>query len=140
MQIEEPQWLFTQYQQGSKLLLIDCRTVNEYAKGHIEGAISLFISSLMLRRLKKGNIPLKNFINSDIAKEKFEDRASYEKVVLYDEDTTDIVSDGIIDVLAKKLMESNTIVLLKGLFMYSFSSIFVIDYKSPFEDTFSNCY
>ena len=81
----------------------------------------------MLRRLKKGNIPLKNFINSDIAKEKFEDRASYEKVVLYDEDTTDIVSDGIIDVLAKKLMESNTIVLLKGLFMYSFSSIFVID-------------
>lgn len=111
---EGPQWLFTQYQQGSSLLLVDCRTLNEYDKGHIEGAINLYIPPLMLRRLKKGNVPLKNFINSDIAKEKFERRSNCEKIVLYDEGTQEVASDGLIDVLSKKLMESSTIVFLKG--------------------------
>lgn len=114
MRSEDPHWLFTQYQQGANVLLIDCRTLSEYAKGHIEGAINLFVPTLMLRRLKKGNVPLKNFINSDVAKEKFENRSHCEKVVLYDEDTSLVSTDSIIDVLSKKLSQDNSITFLKG--------------------------
>jgi len=114
MRPEDPHWLFTQYQQGSNLLLIDCRTLSEYAKGHIEGAINLFIPPLMLRRLKRGNVPLRNFINSEVAQKKFESRSSCEKVVLYDEDTSNISPDTIIDVLSNKLAETNSLVFLKG--------------------------
>ena len=66
MNSEDAQWLFMQYQHATNILLIDCRTLNEYSKGHIEGAINLFVPPLMLRRLKKGNVPLTNFVNSEV--------------------------------------------------------------------------
>ena len=66
MNTEDAQWLFMQYQHATNILLIDCRTLNEYSKGHIEGAINLFVPPLMLRRLKKGNVPLTNFVNSEV--------------------------------------------------------------------------
>jgi len=115
MRSEDPNWLLTQYQQDSNLLLIDCRTLSEYAKGHIEGAINLFVPPLMLRRLKKGNVPLKNFVNSDVAKTKFDERGNCEKVVLYDDVSSVVAGDSIIDVLANKLAESNSLILLKGM-------------------------
>ena len=79
MNSEDAQWLFVQYQQqqtittstsgnDSDILVIDCRTLNEYSKGHIEGAINLFVPPLMLRRLRKGNVPLTNFVNSQVSK------------------------------------------------------------------------
>lgn len=111
---EDPHWLFTQYQQRSNILIIDCRTLNEYSKGHIEGSINLFVPPLMLRRLRKGNVPLKNFINSDVAKEKFENRTLYQKVVLYDEDTSCVTEDSIIEILSKKLCEDNSVIYLNG--------------------------
>lgn len=111
---ENAHWLFTQYQQRSNILIIDCRTLNEYSKGHIEGSINLFIPPLMLRRLKKGNVPLKNFINSEVAKEKFENRRLCEKVVLYDEDSSSITDDCILEILAKKLCDDNSIIYLNG--------------------------
>jgi len=114
MNSEDPQWLVTQYQYGANILLIDCRTLNDYSKGHIEGAINLFVPPLMLRRLKKGNVPLQNFVNSDVAKEKFEKRSCSEKIVLYDEESCGVITDSIIDVLSKRLMDSNTLVHLKG--------------------------
>ncbi|XP_066922104.1 dual specificity protein phosphatase 6-like [Clytia hemisphaerica] len=115
MNSEDVQWLHTQtYQFGEKILIIDCRTLNEYSKGHIEGAINLFVPSLMLRRLKKGNVPLKNFVNSDIAKEKFENRSSCDKIVLYDESSTTVTADSILEILSKKLLDAPPLVHLKG--------------------------
>ncbi|XP_057296741.1 dual specificity protein phosphatase 7-like [Hydractinia symbiolongicarpus] len=113
---EDPQWLFTQYQQGSNLLIIDCRPFTDYSKAHIEGAINISVPSLMLRRLRKGNVPLKNFINSDIAKEKFDERRQVEKIILYDDQSTAECyrESSVLDFLQQKMSEDNSVALLNG--------------------------
>ena len=113
---EDPNWLFAQYQQGASLLVIDCRPFTDYSKAHIEGAINISVSSLMLRRLKKGNVPIKNFINSDRAKEKYHTRGQVEKIILYDEDSTfeNFSENLVLDFLQAKLSEDNSIAILSG--------------------------
>jgi len=114
---EDPQWLFFQYQQEANILIIDCRPFTDYSKAHIEGAINISISSLMLRRLKKGNVPLKNFINSEAAKTQFDDRLKAERVVLYDEqsDLSNYSENSILQYLQEKLGEdNNSVAILKG--------------------------
>ena len=116
---EDPSWLYYQLEQEANLLLIDCRPFSEYCQAHIEGAINLAISDLMLRRLKKGNMPLGNLINSDAAKEKFTRRGEVERIVLYDSNSRkESLSSNTIKTLSARLAEDNRVCFLEGSYEY----------------------
>lgn len=94
--------------QGPKtFLLLDCRTQTEYSKSHIKGAISIFLPSLMLRRLKAMKLNIMCIIQNNEAKERFNRHWRTRPVVLYDEnvDAQNSTPTSIISLLFKKLKQ-----------------------------------
>ncbi|XP_030625571.1 dual specificity protein phosphatase 7-like [Chanos chanos] len=88
-------WLQIQLHSGaSSLLLLDCRSHELYESSHIETAINLVIPGLMLRRFKKGNLPIRSIIPKSEDKEKFVRRYKTDTVILYDEATWDWQESG----------------------------------------------
>ncbi|KAE8293668.1 Dual specificity protein phosphatase 7 [Larimichthys crocea] len=84
------EWLQLELESGgTSLLLLDCRSHELYESSHVETAINLAIPGLMLRRFKKGNIPIRTIIPNHEDKEKFIRRCKTDTVVLYDECTVD---------------------------------------------------
>ena len=80
------EWLQEELESGAgALLLLDCRAHELYESSHVESAINLAIPGLMLRRLKKGNLPIRSIIPNNEDKEKFVKRCKTDVVVLYDE-------------------------------------------------------
>lgn len=80
------EWLQVELESGgTSLLLLDCRSHELYESSHIESAVNLAIPGLMLRRFRKGNIPIRTIIPSHEDKEKFLRRCKTDTVVLYDE-------------------------------------------------------
>uniref|UniRef100_A0A672NEJ3 Protein-serine/threonine phosphatase n=1 Tax=Sinocyclocheilus grahami TaxID=75366 RepID=A0A672NEJ3_SINGR len=80
------EWLQEELQGGGgSLLLLDCRSHELYESSHIESAINLAIPGLMLRRLKKGNLPIRSIIPNTEDKERFARRCKTDTVLLYDE-------------------------------------------------------
>lgn len=86
MSSKSVEWLQEELESGAgSLLLLDCRPHELYESSHIESAINLAIPGLMLRRLKKGNLPIRSIIPNNEDKEKFVKRCKTDVVVLYDE-------------------------------------------------------
>ncbi|CAL8250760.1 unnamed protein product [Boreogadus saida] len=82
------EWLRAELESGgSSLLLLDCRAHELYESSHIESAINLAVPGLMLRRFKKGNIPVRTIISNPEDKDKFVRRCKTDTVILYDEST-----------------------------------------------------
>lgn len=80
------EWLQEELESGAAaLLLLDCRPHELYESSHIEAAINVAIPGLMLRRLKKGNLPIRSIIPNNEDKEKFVKRCKSDVVLLYDE-------------------------------------------------------
>ncbi|XP_005805734.1 dual specificity protein phosphatase 7-like [Xiphophorus maculatus] len=94
---------------GTSLLLLDCRSHELYESSHIETAINLAMTGLMLRRFKKGNIPIQTVIPKHEDKEKFVRRCKTDTVVLYDESSADWQDSGspatVLFLLLNKLRE-----------------------------------
>lgn len=67
------------------LLLMDCRPQELYDSSHVETAINVAIPSLMLRRLKKGNLPVRALLSNGEDRERFVRRCKTDTIVLYDE-------------------------------------------------------
>uniref|UniRef100_A0A8D0L6U3 Dual specificity phosphatase 6 n=1 Tax=Sphenodon punctatus TaxID=8508 RepID=A0A8D0L6U3_SPHPU len=84
-------WLNEQLElSNDRLLLMDCRSQELYESSHIESAINVAIPGLMLRRLQKGNLPLRSLFSSDEEdREKFTRRCGTDTVVLYDENSSE---------------------------------------------------
>lgn len=104
------EWLQLELESGgSSLLLLDCRSHELYESSHIETAINLAIPGLMLRRFKKGNIPIRTIISNHEDKEKFVRRCKTDTVILYDECTVDWQESGttssVLGLLLQKLWE-----------------------------------
>lgn len=104
------EWLQLELESGgTSLLLLDCRSHELYESSHIETAINLAIPGLMLRRFKKGNIPIRTIIPNHEDKEKFIRRCKTDTVVLYDECTMDCQDSGapasVLGLLLQKLWE-----------------------------------
>lgn len=74
---------------GASLLLLDCRPHELFESSHIETAINLAIPGLMLRRLRKGNLPIRSIIPNHADKERFATRCKAATVLLYDEATAE---------------------------------------------------
>ncbi|GFR88912.1 dual specificity protein phosphatase [Elysia marginata] len=89
------------------LLLIDCRSQSEYTRAHVRGAINISLPSLMLKRLKRGNLNISSVIQNNEAKERFTKSSKSASVVLYDECSTDLNSNpsAVINLLVKKLRQ-----------------------------------
>ncbi|XP_030632897.1 dual specificity protein phosphatase 7 isoform X2 [Chanos chanos] len=110
MSSKSVEWLQDELESGvSSLLLLDCRSHELFESSHIESAINLAIPGLMLRRLKKGNLPIRSIIPNNEDKEKFVKRCKTDTVVLYDEATTDLQENGaassVLGLLLQKLRD-----------------------------------
>lgn len=96
MSSKNVEWLQDELESGAgSLLLLDCRAHELYESSHIESAINLAIPGLMLRRLKKGNLPIRSIIPNNEDKEKFVKRCKTDVVVLYDEATSERQESGL---------------------------------------------
>lgn len=108
MSSKSVEWLQEELESGlglSSLLLLDCRSHELYESSHIESAINLAIPGLMLRRLKKGNLPIRSIIPNNEDKEKFVKRCKTDMVVLYDEATTDWQETGLVSSVLGMLLQ-----------------------------------
>uniref|UniRef100_A0A8C9SQ64 Dual specificity protein phosphatase n=1 Tax=Scleropages formosus TaxID=113540 RepID=A0A8C9SQ64_SCLFO len=84
------EWLQEELASGARaLLLLDCRAHELYESSHIETAMNVAIPGLMLRRLKKGNLPIRSVIANHEDKERFARRCRTDTVLLYDEATAE---------------------------------------------------
>ena len=100
---------------GSKnMLLLDCRPQTDYSRSHVKGAISVFLPSLMMRRLKAGKLNLSCIIQNNEAKDKFNRSWKTHPVVLYDDNKTDPTPTSVVGLLAKKFKQegSNPLTLI----------------------------
>ncbi len=110
-------WLGQQLDNGKELLILDCRSPNDYNTSHIQGAIHVAIPSLMMRRLKKGNLSVCSVINSPESREKFNKKWKTETLVVYDECTSDINANttSVVSLLMRRLKEDGCrVCLLEG--------------------------
>ncbi|XP_041859756.1 dual specificity protein phosphatase 7-like [Melanotaenia boesemani] len=104
------EWLQLELESGgTSLLLLDCRSHELYESSHIETAINLAMTGLMLRRFRKGNIPIQTIIPKHEDKEKFVRRCKTDTVVLYDEGSVNWPDSGapatVLFLLLQKLWE-----------------------------------
>ncbi|XP_032893936.1 dual specificity protein phosphatase 6-like isoform X2 [Amblyraja radiata] len=103
-------WLHDQLVRGSdSLLLMDCRAHELYESSHIEAAISVAIPGLMLRRLRKGNFPVKSLISNHEDKERFARRCKTDIILLYDENSAEwnenLYTTSVLGLLLRKLRD-----------------------------------
>lgn len=71
------------------LLVMDCRAQELYESSHVDTAINVAIPGLMLRRLKKGNLPVRALLSDGEDRERFVRRCKTDTIVLYDEYSRD---------------------------------------------------
>ncbi|XP_074645425.1 dual specificity protein phosphatase 6-like [Tubulanus polymorphus] len=106
-----PDYLRDEIRIGADPLILDCRSQVDFAAMHVEGAINVSIPSLMLRRLKKGNLSVASVLQSKDAKEVFMRKCKTQTLILYDEttssstDITNVNSNSITNLLIKRLAE-----------------------------------
>lgn len=92
---------------AKNLLIVDCRSQSEYSRSHVRGAINITLPSLMLKRLKRGNLNISSVIQNNEAKERFTKNSKSATIVLYDECSTDLNANpsSVINLLVKKLRQ-----------------------------------
>ncbi|GCC32314.1 dual specificity protein phosphatase 6-like isoform X2 [Chiloscyllium punctatum] len=103
-------WLHDQLERGNdRLLLVDCRAHELYDSSHIEAAINVAIPGLMLRRLRKGNFPVKSLISNNEDKERFARRCNTDIILLYDQSTLEwnenLNATSVLGLLLRKLKD-----------------------------------
>lgn len=99
------------------MLILDCRPQSDFTRSHIKGAISIFLPSLMLRRLKAGKLNVGCIIQNNDAKEKFSRLWKSHTIILYDEkpDPATASPTSVIGLLYKKLKQDGAkVVFLQG--------------------------
>lgn len=78
------EWLQGQLRAASdNVIVLDCRSTNEFAEGHIRLAVNFSIPSIMLRRLAAGKIDLTSTIKCRDLKQRIEHAYSDSVFVLY---------------------------------------------------------
>ncbi|CAG07070.1 unnamed protein product, partial [Tetraodon nigroviridis] len=126
MSSKSAEWLQEELESGAgSLLLLDCRSHELYESSHIESAINLAIPGLMLRRLKKGNLPIRSIIPNNEDKEKFVKRCKTDAVLLYDEASSErqesALGSSVLGLLLQKLRDDGCKAFyLEGAFSFFF--------------------
>uniref|UniRef100_A0A0A9YYM7 protein-tyrosine-phosphatase n=1 Tax=Lygus hesperus TaxID=30085 RepID=A0A0A9YYM7_LYGHE len=79
-------WLYKELRGAAgRLIILDCRSSNEFGDGHIRQAVNFSIPTIMLRRLGAGKIDLMSTIKSRDLKERLAGTYKEQRFVLYDE-------------------------------------------------------
>ena len=87
----------------SKIVVLDCRSSNEYGESHIRDAVNFSIPSIMLRRLAAGKIDVASTIRSRELKEKIVNAYKDNIFVVYGERTC--TSNDTVHVLIRRLLK-----------------------------------
>ena len=103
-----PDTLVEDVRGAKNMLILDCRPQTDFARSHIKGAISVFLPSLMLRRLKAGKLNLSCIIQNNEAKDKFNRSWKTHPVVLYDESKAEPSPTSVVGLLAKKFKQEGS--------------------------------
>lgn len=84
---KSPEWLQEELESGggAALLLLDCRPHELYEAAHIEGAMHLALPGLLLRRLRRGRLPLRALLPGTEDQERLSQRCRTHPVLLYDQ-------------------------------------------------------
>ncbi|XP_033607222.1 dual specificity protein phosphatase Mpk3 isoform X2 [Cryptotermes secundus] len=78
------EWLFQELRSdASRLVILDCRSSNEYGESHIRHAVNFSIPSIMLRRLAAGKIDLMSTIKCPELKAKIKNAYKENVFVVY---------------------------------------------------------
>ncbi|XP_043936339.1 dual specificity protein phosphatase 6-like [Protopterus annectens] len=89
------EWLYSAMESvNPRLLILDCRSRELYESSHIEGAVSVAIPGLILRRLRKGSLPVHFLMTSPEEKENFSRQCRTHTVILYDESSVTLPEQG----------------------------------------------
>ena len=77
------------------LLLLDCRSHDEYRAGHISGSHNIVLPQLMMRRLKANKLSLKNLVPQSYmqGKDTFLQKCKAFNIVLYDQFTSEAITN-----------------------------------------------
>ncbi|XP_033823978.1 dual specificity protein phosphatase 6 [Periophthalmus magnuspinnatus] len=121
------------------LLLMDCRAQELYESSHVQSAINVAIPSLMLRRLKKGNLPVRALLSNGEDREKFVRRCKTDTIVLYDEYSREFNenTDGgsVLGLLLKRMKDEG----YKAFYLEGGFSKFHAEYPSLCETNLEGC-
>lgn len=132
------EWLLAELRScGEKLIILDCRSSNEYGESHIRDAVNFSIPSIMLRRLAAGKIDLLSTIKCRELKNKISSAYKDNLFVLYN-DLVDVQlnqNDSTLGVLLRRLTQDGCrVVCLEGKFI---SLLLAFSHDSiPFEVNF----
>lgn len=92
----------------SKIIVLDCRSSNEYGESHIRHAVNFSIPSIMLRRLAAGKIDLLSTIRCRELKEKIMNAYKDNIFVVYGDMITDqrnFATNDTLHVLIRRLLK-----------------------------------
>lgn len=112
------EWLLAELRRDSKtLVILDCRSSNEYGESHIRDAVNFSIPSIMLRRLAAGKIDLISTIKCRELKNKICSTYKENLFVLYNDlcGVQQHLSDSVLSVLFRRLTQDGCrVVCLEG--------------------------
>jgi len=91
----------------SGVLVLDCRSADEYSVAHVVGSLPVVVPSIMLRRLRNGSVSVPAVLSNTSARSLFSDRCKTSHIVLYDA-AGDVVGsrgagDSVVEVLMNRL-------------------------------------
>lgn len=87
-----------------EIIILDCRSANDYAASHIKQSANISIPTIMLRRLKEGKIDLFSTIKCKDLKNRIVGMDIQTLFVLYHNNSPAQSSPDIIQILSRKLM------------------------------------
>jgi len=68
----------------SGVLVLDCRSADEYSAAHVAGSLPVVVPSITLRRLRNGSASVAAVVSDPSARSLFTERCRTSHVVLYD--------------------------------------------------------
>lgn len=84
------EWLQSQLRSSNKsLIVLDCRSSNEFQEGHIRSAVNFSIPTLILKRLATGKIDINSTIKCRDLKQRIQNAYNDSVFVLYSDNRTD---------------------------------------------------
>ena len=91
------------------VLILDCRSQQDFQAGHIEGSMNVNLPPLLMRRLKKGSLPISAAIQGNQRKEQFSTECNYKDIVVCDSLSADVNANtcNLLPLVHDKLVKEN---------------------------------
>jgi len=114
------EWLVKELQVDT-VLVLDCRSQQDFHSGHIHGSMNVNLPPLLQRRLKNGNLSVSTAVQGNHMKEKFSSECAYKSIVMCEYSRYDINANNsnLLTLLYNKLVkDQHTVKILSGNAMF----------------------